>query len=288
MEINSENILRKFPRHGYIGIFLLITAWAANWCMPGLRTQWGFFFQWLGYILLIDAIVFTKKARSIYSDNSKSFIALFIYSIPFWWLFELLNLRTQYWFYEARENFTDVEYALLASLSFSTVIPAILETYELLSLLKVFQKTIRGPKLKESRENFLLMLFVGIIMLVLVLVYPKQLPYFLWISLYFIFEPFNYFLGFPTLLSFTRSSNWRPVLQVFLAGLCCGFLWELWNYYSYPRWQYHLPGFEYLYVFEMPLAGYLGYLPFALELWAYYHLVKGLFGKIQQQYLRRQ
>jgi hypothetical protein len=278
---------QRFPRHGRIGLFLLITTWAANWCLPGLRTHWGFFFQWLGYILLVDAIVFRKKGTSYYMSSRKDFILMFVFSIPFWWLFELLNMRTHYWYYEARHEFTDVEYFLLASLSFSTVIPAVMETYDLLSLHRFFKREIKWIRINASLKNFLLMFFLGVVMLILVLMYPQPLPYFLWMSLFFIFELVNYLFGFPTILQYTENKSWTPVLQLFVAGLICGVLWEMWNYYSYPRWKYHLPGFEYLYVFEMPLAGYLGYLPFALELWAYYELMKGLYNKIQQRYLSR-
>jgi hypothetical protein len=234
----------------------------------------------------VDAYVFSKKGKSIYSESRRRFILLFIYSIPFWWLFELINLRTHYWFYVPRKEFSDLEYALLASLSFSTVIPAILETYDLLSLLKIFQKEIKWIRINTSIRNFLILFFIGVIMFILLLMYPQQLPYFMWISLFFVFELVNYLLKLPTMLEYTAKRNWTPLLQLFLAGFCCGLLWEMWNYYSYPKWKYHLPGFEYLYVFEMPLAGYLGYLPFALELWAYYHLVDGLFNKLFPKYLR--
>jgi hypothetical protein len=37
---------------------------------------------------------------------------------------------------------------------------------------------------------------------------------------------------------------------------------------SYPKWIYHTPGVQFLPVFEMPLLGYGGCVPFALELWA--------------------
>jgi hypothetical protein len=237
--------------------------------------------------LLVDASVFRKKGTSYYISSRKDFILMFVFSIPFWWLFELLNMRTHYWYYEARHEFTDVEYFLLASLSFSTVIPAVMETYDLLSLHRFFKREIKWMRINASLKNFLLMFFLGVVMLILVLMYPQPLPYFLWMSLFLIFELVNYLLGLPTLLHYTENKNWTPVLQLFLAGLLCGVLWEMWNYYSYPRWKYHLPGFEYLYVFEMPLAGYLGYLPFALELWAYYELMKGLYNKIQQRYLSR-
>jgi hypothetical protein len=45
----------------------------------------------------------------------------------------------------------------------------------------------------------------------------------------------------------------------------CGFFWEAWNFYSYPKWVYHVPFVSWLKLFEMPLLGYGGYLPFALE-----------------------
>jgi len=35
---------------------------------------------------------------------------------------------------------------------------------------------------------------------------------------------------------------------------------------------------DFLHVFEMPLLGYLGYLPFAWELFAIYHFVIGVTG----------
>ena len=53
-----------------------------------------------------------------------------------------------------------------------------------------------------------------------------------------------------------------------LGALVCGFFWEMWNYYSFPKWTYHTPGAEFLKIFEMPLLGYGGDIPFALELYA--------------------
>jgi len=65
-----------------------------------------------------------------------------------------------------------------------------------------------------------------------------------------------------------REGNWRPIVSLSFGALICGFFWEMWNYYSWPKWIYHTPGTEFLHVFEMPLLGYAGYIPFALELYA--------------------
>ena len=49
------------------------------------------------------------------------------------------------------------------------------------------------------------------------------------------------------------------------AALVCGGWWELWNWQSLPKWIYTVPGVQRWHVFEMPLLGYTGYLPFGLE-----------------------
>jgi hypothetical protein len=81
--------------------------------------------------------------------------------------------------------------------------------------------------------------------------------------------------------------DWRPLLALWVGCFICGFFWEMWNFYSYPKWVYHIPFFNLLYIFEMPILGYFGYLPFSMELFALYHFIIGLFksGKVQD-YLR--
>ena len=62
-----------------------------------------------------------------------------------------------------------------------------------------------------------------------------------------------------------KRGDWRPVVSAALAALICGFFWEMWNYYSLARWTYSVPLVQRFPVFEMPLLGYAGYLPFGLE-----------------------
>ena len=65
-----------------------------------------------------------------------------------------------------------------------------------------------------------------------------------------------------------------------------GFFWEMWNYFSYPKWIYHVAWGGWFHIFEMPLLGYGGYLPFALELYAIYHLVVGILKDKTGDYVR--
>jgi hypothetical protein len=50
-----------------------------------------------------------------------------------------------------------------------------------------------------------------------------------------------------------------------IAALVCGFWWELWNFKSLAHWEYAIPSVHRFQLFEMPLLGYGGYLPFGLE-----------------------
>ena len=69
-------------------------------------------------------------------------------------------------------------------------------------------------------------------------------------------------------------------------ALICGWFWEMWNYWAFPKWQYTIPFVDFAHVFEMPLLGFGGYLPFGLEVYAGYHFLSGLAPRIPQVSLR--
>jgi hypothetical protein len=115
--------------------------------------------------------------------------------------------------------------------------------------------------------------FTGLLLLAILLIWPQYGMACMWISLFFILSPLNYLLGRSSILRFTAKGDWRPVLVLFAAALFCGFFWEMWNFYSWPKWIYTFPYLDKFKVFEMPIAGYMGYLPFGLEVWAFTTLV---------------
>ena len=279
------NVKRHFPFHGWVGIVLVAVFWILNWTLEGLRTHWGFFPLWLGYILTVDALTFYRKGSSMATRSLGSFIALFLISAPCWWLFELVNERTQYWYYTAREHFSDLEYGLYATWSFSTVIPAVFTTTELLSTTRWFTFAEKGPRIGSNASLRIGFFFTGILMAAATLIWPVVGPPLVWMSLYFIIDPVLYRLNSNSILSRTQNGNWKLVLQLWTAGLICGFFWEMWNFNSDPKWIYSIPFADVLHVFEMPLLGYLGYLPFALELYVIYQLVSRIFRKAPTRYL---
>lgn len=105
-------------------------------------------------------------------------------------------------------------------------------------------------------------------MLLLTVAWPKYCYPFVWTSLVLILEPLNRWLGREHFMEYLERGDWRPIVSLSVGALICGFFWEMWNFYSDPKWIYHTPGAQFFHVFEMPLLGYGGYIPFALELYA--------------------
>jgi hypothetical protein len=277
--MGARTALRRWPLRGWLGLALVAVFWTLNWTLEGPRTHWGFFPLWLGYALTVDSLVLLRRGGSMFSRSPGGYALLFVISIPAWWLFELLNRRTGNWSYEGRSLFTSLQYALYASLSFSTVMPAVFGTAELMGTFRWIGRFGDGPRIPPSRTVLTSMCVAGCAMLALLLIWPRYFFPFLWGSAYLIVEPLNIWMGNRSLLDDLSHGDWRPVAALSAGCLVCGFFWEMWNYLSFPRWTYTVPFVGFWKVFEMPLLGYLGYLPFSLELYAIYNLVTGIFDR---------
>ncbi len=282
-----QNGLSRWPIHGWVGLGLAALFWYLNWGLSGLRSHWAFFPLWLGYILTVDALVYFRRGHSYFSRNLLGFAVLFLLSAPFWWIFEALNARVGYWVYRPIESFNDLEYYLYCTLNFSVVLPAIFVSTQLFGTFSWLKKLGKGPVVGKKKATVVSFFILGWVLLAVTLLWPTISMAFIWMSLYFIMDPINVWLGRPSLLERTAKGDWRLVLALWLGGLLCGFFWEMWNYYSSPKWYYQIPYVDFWYVFEMPLLGYLGYLPFALELYAMYALFsRWMPGKRPLQFLQ--
>jgi len=283
---NFENEKSTFPLHGWLGFILILIFWTLNWTLTGLRTHWGFFPLWLGYCLAIDGLVFWRTGTSLLKRSAARYLGLFLVSALVWWIFELLNLRTQNWTYPGTEFFSPLAYSFWTTLSFTTVMPAVFGSAEFFASFDFVKRLKPGPKIGTGKRTTLGFFFTGWIMLFLMLAWPQIFFPFVWLSVYFILEPVNVWMGNCSLADWTQHGDWRPVIALWLGVLMTAFFWEMWNYYSYPKWIYHVPWGNWLHIFEMPLLGYGGYLPFALELYAIYHFICGLLGDKKTEYVR--
>ncbi len=260
--------------HGWIGWILVAVSWPLNWLLPGLRTHVLFFPLWLGYTLVVDALVLRRTGSSLLTRSPRDFAMLFVISAPAWWVFEIINWRTANWQYLGGELFSDLEYFVLASVNFSTVIPAVFGTAELIGTSRWIGRFGRGPRISATPRTCWGFLLMGFAMLGLLLVWPRYFYPLMWVSLVLILEPINVWLGKRSILTRLHHGDWRTVIALGTGALTCGFFWEMWNYLSYPKWIYHVPFADFWHLFEMPLLGYLGYLPFGLELYLLVHLIE--------------
>jgi hypothetical protein len=263
------------PAYGWAGLVLVIVFWILNWSLNGLRSHWAFFPLWFGYCLTIDALVFMRKGHSLLTRSPVSYMYLFLISMPAWWLFELINLRTQNWYYVGRHYFSDPEFFLFSSLSFSTVMPAVFGTAEFAGTFMDVARPKRERKFRLTASNTSVLFISGWIMFVMMMIWPQFFFPFVWLSAYCILDPLNFWIGNRSLVQEIAEGEWSSVLALSSGCLMCGLFWEMWNFYSFPKWIYQIPFVNFFHVFEMPILGYLGYIPFSLELFALYHLIAG-------------
>jgi hypothetical protein len=251
----------------------MIASWGLNWGLTGLRTHLLFFPLWLGLILAVDGLVLRRSGSSLLTRSRRDFIRLFFASVAVWWLFEALNQRLGNWIYLGIDQMSTLTYVLASSVAYSTVIPAVFEMAELIGTFRWTERFNNATPLVVQQRSLHLLALIGLAMLALLLIWPRWFFPLTWISLILLLDPLAYHLGRPSLLGLLEKGQRRPLVLLALGALACGFFWEMWNFYSYPKWIYDIPMFGYAHIFEMPLLGYLGYLPFGLELYPMTHLL---------------
>lgn len=261
------------------GIGLLAVFWAVSWLQLRPISIFAFFPQWFGYILAVDGVVLSRRGTSLLHEGGAPFARMFMVSAVFWWLFEALNSVTHNWHYLGTESFSPLSYFLYASVAFSTVIPAVLETATLLATFFPGDAFLTLERGKPPAARLAVVAAIGILTFAAPFLWPNQAYGLLWVSGLLLIEPLNWILGRPSLFRLLSAQHIRLVVLLGLTGWICGPLWELWNFYAFPKWFYVLPSITGPKFFEMPLAGMLGYPPFMLEVYAVYNLLLPLFGR---------
>jgi len=265
---------------------LIAIAWPLAWFGPRPYSEHTFFPLWLGYILTVDGLTYHRSGSSLLVRSVSRFALLFLFSIPLWWLFEFANEYLQNWRYVQAREYGTLAYVALASLAFSTVVPAIFVTAELYRTLPFFAPARSGMRFAPSRRGMIAIGLLGLVLFVGSLALPDLLFPFVWVGLFLFVDVINVLTGGKSIAAQVAQRRWDTVLVLFAAGLTCGIFWEMWNFWSLPKWVYDVPHVGWLKVFEMPLLGYGGYLPFALEIYAFYHLLHTILFRRPDTYLR--
>jgi hypothetical protein len=230
---------------------------------------------WFGYIFVVDALVFRRDGKSLIVTQPKVFLAMLPLSGTLWWGFEWVNKVVQNWRYERPYDIPEWWATFVSWVFFSTVVPAVWETAALVKGIKLLANQSGRPQQRIPGWLPVALIATGILSFTLPMVWPLYFFPLVWGFLFFILDPLNYLRGLPSILGALSRGAWALPLALYISGQICGILWEFWNFWAFPRWYYTIPFVGFLKVFEMPLLGYLGYGPFALEVFAFFWFVWG-------------
>ncbi len=268
---SAVNQKLRFPVWGWGGLLIMAAGWVLAWArfpwFSQLQTH-TFTIPWIGYIILINGIIYKRTGRSLITHQPLYLAGLFLFSAVFWWYFEFLNQFVQNWYYVNVEALGRMEFFLYATLPFATVLPAVISTFR---LLKTFPGLSRGldhfmsvPVNRPKTAAIIWSLVAAGALSFTPLLYDYLFPV-LWLSPLVIIASAMIIADVPTFLRNITKGNWTTVYLLAISALICGFFWEMWNYYSYTRWEYSVPLVHSFKVFEMPVLGYAGYLPFGVQ-----------------------
>lgn len=267
-----------FRAWGWAGLGIILLAelllfrgvtWVATFFTP---------MAWTGYLLLIDAAVWSLRGESRLASSPRHFLSLAFWSVPLWLIFEAYNLRMENWSYVGLP-----ENLLVRSIgygwSFATIWPAILETADLIEALAIFPAREK-PRATLRPATLFSIFFLGLLFVAVPLLAPAPISQYLfgpvWVGFALLLDPVNYRLRGRSLLREIETGRRSDLYSLLLAGLTCGIFWEFWNFWAAAKWVYVFPILQGWKIFEMPLPGYLGFPPFAVECFVMYEFLRVL------------
>ena len=262
---------KAFPMWGWAA-FIWLAAW---WTLAWTRFPWFEPFQqhtftplWLGAIGVMNALTMRRAGTCLMVSEPGRFAALFPLSALFWWFFEYLNRFVANWHYTGIGDFGALEYTLFATLAFSTVLPAVASTAEWLGTFPRFDAAFaRWCPLRVPVPKLAAAVVLGFttVSLATLGVFRETVYPLVWISPALVIICLQAFGSRTTVLAPLATGDWRGIARYSAATLVCGLFWEMWNFGSLARWEYSIPHVDRFRIFEMPLLGYAGYLPFGIE-----------------------
>ncbi len=273
----------KFPLHGYVGGAIIAAAEVLLFAGNQFVGHWFTPIVWTGYILFVDALVHKIQGRSLLVNDRLEFLVLALISIAGWWLCEFYNeprfwkSNLELWWHYHNLEPNPYLRRFGYDWAFATIFPLQFLTAELfrLTLFKRFanRRTVRI----NQRPLLIVFAIIGAAAVVWPLIVPSVwLAPVIWLSFVLLLDPLNALRGWPSITGDLARGDWRRLLSLLAAGLVCGFLWEFFNYWALSKWTYTVPYFGNIKIFEMPVLGFLGFPPFAIECWAMYIFVRSL------------
>jgi hypothetical protein len=240
--------------------------------------SWHTPIAWSGYIFFVDGLIWVRRGESPIRNDRAEIVFMTIVSVPLWLVFEGYNKHwLRNWHYEGLPSTLLVRYVGYAW-AFATIWPAVFVTSEFVGAVR----DRRAPAYRRIDPRRMpldalawLSIIAGAAMLVSPIVYPSPwLAAPVWLGFIFLLDPINAKHGAESLRGDLQAEHpWRLV-NLLIGGLVCGIVWECWNYWAQTKWIYNVPVPPNVKIFEMPIAGYLGFPPFAVECFTMYVFVR--------------
>ena len=267
----------RFPWWGWLGLAVLAGGWALSWnghfgWLPALpvrvQVQISYAPIWAGFILVMNALCVRRSGHSPMTDHPWAYAATFPASSLFWWFFEYLNRYVWNWYYLGIAELSAVEYTVYATVCFASVLPAVCAVAAWLHTFRAFSDDVYSGMacVNLRRPGWCAFLFVlAATGLTGIVFFPDFAYPLIWISPLTVFILVQFLLGERSVLDLVARGNWSVFFRFGLASLICGLCWETWNFYAYAKWVYAVPWVHRFQLWEMPLVGFAGYLPFGVE-----------------------
>jgi hypothetical protein len=265
----------------YAGTAVLALSAALLASGSSLMQTWFYSFAWWSTILILDSVNYRLSGTSFLSRSFKYFLICTFISVPVWLVFELYNLALKNWSYHHLPPETGIRW-LGYFIAFATVVPALKELADLWAsiLKKKNLSLIRIPSSSPVRQGFIA---AGIISLTFPIFIPKWTFPLLWVGFIFLLDPINFTHNRSSFLRDLSQNQWNRFFSWVLAGMTAGFLWEFFNFWSGSHWKYSIPFFNFGKIFQMPVLGYFGFVPFALEIFAFLALFHHLHNRLKRR-----
>ena len=254
---------RPFPFYGWIALSVLLVVQIL--LLAGIKVvrYWFFPLAWWPYILIVDGLVYRRKGSSLLKSHPREFFLFLPWSVFFWLVFELFNLALHNW-HDLLVPENIVQRWAGYAVCYATVQPGLFETMELLETYGLFSKSQIKP-IPVSTRWYLPFVATGLLFFILPIIWPHYFFPLVWGTFVFLLEPLNHRLGLRSLMREWQQGTLRTFYLLLVAGAICGLLWEFWNYWALTKWEYTVPHVGWLKVFEMPILGFFGFPPFAVE-----------------------
>ncbi len=267
----------RFPWWGWLGLAILFAGWALSWnyrfgwfpAFPQrVQVQISYAPVWAGFILFVNALCVKRCGHSPMTDHPWAYAATFPASSLFWWFFEYLNRYVWNWYYLGISQLGAFEYVVYATVCFASVLPAVCAVAALLRTFPVFDDCVfQGMAeidLRRPKWRLFLALLAAVGMCGIVFAPDYAYPL-IWISPVAVFLLVQFLLRERSVLDTLATGDWAVFIRFALASLVCGLCWETWNYHALAKWVYSVPWVHRFQIWEMPLIGFGGYLPFGVE-----------------------